>query len=250
MNTLFVPLFLVVFSVVYTIWAIHHLRQGYRVGARQHPQATKHRRVHDIMGRSHVSFSDRSHNEPSATPQTAIASEHEKSVENKDIFAVASVPNHPRQIAPEDLDAIFGDVPEGEDNTPLDINYPLYEDSFPDMDTDGDAFGEDTEDLPLKGARLAQGVSFEEMGEVYRHLVHESPTTAEQREDAGRILLGLKQTDMFEAMVSGHPDGNDKVNELIDTYLSAFHRRMSERAAESQSPQGVVPSGFDVRNYV
>ena len=41
-----------------------------------------------------------------------------------------------------------------------------------------------------------------------------------------------------------------KVKDLIDTYLSAFQRKVYERSAESPSPQGAVPSDFDVRNYV
>ena len=59
-----------------------------------------------------------------------------------------------------------------------------------------------------------------------------------------------RKRDVFEVIVSGRPDGNDRVKSLIDTYLSAFHRRMSERSAESPSPQGSVPTGFDVREFV
>ncbi|WP_300744580.1 hypothetical protein, partial [uncultured Rikenella sp.] len=165
-----------------------------------------------------------------------------------DIFAPASVPEHPRQIPPEDLDEVFGDVPDGEHNEPLDIYYPLYEESFP--DTEAEEPEDDTEELPLLGRSLAQGVSFEQMGEVYRHVVHDPPITDEQKEETGRLLLGLKETDMFEAIVSGCPDGNDRVKNLIDTYLSAFHRRMAAETAESPSAQGVVPEGFDVRDYV
>ena len=97
---------------------------------------------------------------------------------------------------------------------------------------------------PFWAARLPRGLVFEQMGEAYRHVVHDPPSTDEQREETGRVLLGLKQTDMFEVIVSGRPDGNDRVKSLIDTYLSAFHRRMSERSAESPSPQGSVPRGF------
>lgn len=72
------------------------------------------------------------------------------------------------------------------------------------------------------GPLACPGVSFEQMGEAYRHVVHDPPSTDEQREETGRVLLGLKQTDMFEVIVSGRPDGNDRVKSLIDTYLSAF----------------------------
>ena len=58
--------------------------------------------------------------------------------------------------------------------------------------------------------------------------------TTYQKEETGRLLLGLKETDMFEALVSGCPDGNDRVKNLIDTYLSAFQRRMTAEAAETE----------------
>ena len=186
-------------------------------------------------------------------PQAAVESETEKVTEKADIFVPTNVPEHPRQIPPEDLDEVFGVAPEGEPNEPLEIDFPLYDESFPDADAeepDYDEDEDDTEELPLLGRSLAQGVSFEQMGEAYRHVVHDPPSTDEQREETGRVLLGLKQTDMFEVIVSGRPDGNDRVKSLIDTYLSAFHRRMSERSAESPSPQGSVPTGFDVREFV
>ena len=176
--------------------------------------------------------------------------ETEKGIEKEPIFASASAPEHPRQIPSEELDEVFGEVPAGEQNEPLDIYYPLYEESFPDTEAEEPDDEDETEELPLLGRSLAQGVSFEQMGEVYRHVVHDPPITDYQKEETGRLLLGLKETDMFEAIVSGCPDGNDRVKNLIDTYLSAFHRRMAAEAAESSSPQGVVPEGFDVRDYV
>ncbi|MFA7136053.1 MAG: hypothetical protein WC125_09380, partial [Bacteroidales bacterium] len=95
----------------------------------------------------------------------------------------------------------------------------------------------------------AQGVSFEQMGEAYRHVVHNPTITDEQKEETGRVLLNLKGTDMFEAIVSGQPGGGDKVDILINTYLTAFQKKVAERSAESLSPQGEVPTGFDVRMY-
>ena len=230
-------------AVGYALWAAWYLFRENRRCHRRLPVSGAAPRRKEIIGKSRFVLDRRR-----SLPQAAVAAQTEKGIEKEDIFAPASVPEHPRQIPPEDLDEVFGDVPAGERNEPLDIYYPLYEESFP--DTEAEEPEDETEELPLLGRSLAQGVSFEQMGEVYRHVVHDPPITDYQKEETGRLLLGLKETDMFEAIVSGCPDGNDKVKHLIDTYLSAFHRRMAAEAAESPSSQGAVPDGFDVRNYV
>jgi len=236
---------LTICAVGYALWTVWYLfRESRRRNNRPSVSATATVR-REIIGKSRFVLDRRR-----SQPQAAVAAETEKGVEKEPIFAPASVPEHPRQIPPEDLDEVFGDAPAGEDNEPLDIYYPLYDAPFPDTEAEEPDDEDDTEELPLLGRSLAQGVSFEQMGEAYRHVVHDPPITDYQKEETGRVLLGLKETDLFEAIVSGCPDGNDRVKNLIDTYLSAFHRRMAAAGAESPSPQGCVPDGFDVRNYV
>ncbi len=233
-------------AVGYALWTIRYfLKDRYRHTASETSTGGDRIRRKEIIGKSRFVF-DRRH----SLPQAAVAAQTEKGIEKEPIFAPASVPERPRQIPPEDLDEVFGEVPAGEQNEPLDIYYPLYEESFPDTEAEESDDEDATEELPLLGRSLAQGVSFEQMGEVYRHVVHDPPITDYQKEETGRLLLGLKETDLFEAIVSGCPDGNDRVKNLIDTYLSAFHRRMAAETAESPSAQGVVPEGFDVRDYV
>lgn len=245
MTTICILRLLTVCAVGYALWTVRYLFRESRRSNRRPPVSGAAPRRKEIIGKSRFVL-DRRH----SLPQAAIATEAEKGIEKEPIFAPASVPERPRQIPPEDLDEVFGEVPAGEQNEPLDIYYPLYEESFPDTEAEEPDDEDETEELPLLGRSLAQGVSFEQMGEVYRHVVHDPPITDYQKEETGRLLLGLKETDMFEAIVSGCPDGNDRVKNLIDTYLSAFHRRIAAEAAESPSPQGVVPEGFDVRDYV
>lgn len=245
MTTACILRLLTVCAVGYALWAAWYLFRESRRSNRRPPVSDAAPRRREIIGKSCFVLDRRR-----SLPQAAVAAETEKGIEKEPIFASASAPEHPRQIPPEDLDEVFGEVPAGEQNEPLDIYYPLYEESFPDTEAEESDDEDETEELPLLGRSLAQGVSFEQMGEVYRHVVHDPPITDYQKEETGRLLLGLKETDMFEAIVSGCPDGNDRVKNLIDTYLSAFHRRMAAEAAESPSPQGVVPEGFDVRDYV
>ncbi len=245
MTTTCILWLLTVCAVGYALWTVWYLFRESRRNNCRPPVSADATVRREIIGKSRFVLDRRR-----SLPQAAVAAQTEKGIEKEDIFAPASVPEHPRQIPPEDLDEVFGDVPDGEHNEPLDIYYPLYEESFPDTEADEPDDEDETEELPLLGRSLAQGVSFEQMGEVYRHVVHDPPITDEQKEETGRLLLGLKETDMFEAIVSGCPDGNDRVKNLIDTYLSAFHRRMAAETAESPSAQGVVPEGFDVRDYV
>lgn len=245
MTTTCILRLLTVCAVGYALWAAWYLFRESRRSNRRLPVSDAAPRRREIIGKSRFVLDRRC-----SLPQAAVAAKTEKGIEKEPIFAPASAPEHPRQIPPEDLDEVFGEVPAGEQNEPLDIYYPLYEESFPDTEAEESDDEDETEELPLLGRSLAQGVSFEQMGEVYRHVVHDPPITDYQKEETGRLLLGLKETDMFEAIVSGCPDGNDRVKNLIDTYFSAFHRRMAAEAAESPSPQGVVPEGFDVRDYV
>ena len=245
MTTTCILWLLTVCAVGYALWTVWDLFRESRHNNCRPPVSATTTVRREIIGKSRFVLDRRR-----SLPQAAVAAQTEKGIEKEDIFAPASVPEHPRQIPPEDLDEVFGDVPAGERNEPLDIYYPLYEEPFPDTEAEEPDDEDETEELPFLGRSLAQGVSFEQMGEVYRHVVHDPPITDEQKEETGRLLLGLKETDMFEAIVSGCPDGNDRVKNLIDTYLSAFHRRMAAETAESPSAQGVVPEGFDVRDYV
>ena len=147
---------------------------------------------------------------------------------------------------------MFGVPPEGETNEPLDLDYPLYEvEPFPEENADDpdDEDDDETDDLPPRGKFSAQGVSFEELGEAYRHVVQNPIIADDEKEETGRILLNLKGTDMYGIIVSGKSEREDKVTSLIETYLSVFHKRMTGESAESEPSQGDVPSDFNVRDF-
>lgn len=248
-NSHTVLILLAAFAVIYAVWMMVYLtrlgktRKGKDEAKGQN--TTKHKKG-DIVGKSRFVLPLYSQSQPEA----AVEPESEADTEKENTFAPASVPEHPRQIAPEELDDVFGAVPEGEKNEPLDIDYPLQVKPFPEEEAEEDEDEDESEDLPVRGKPVAQGVSFEQMGEAYRHVVHNPSTTNDEKEETGRVLLNLKGTDMFEAIVSGKPGRGDKVNTLIDTYLTAFQKKVAGRSAENEPPQGEVPSGFDVRNFM
>lgn len=245
-NSTHVLIVLSAVAIAYALWMICFMMRESRMcrtgreGKAAAPSSGEKRKNGDIVGKSLFVLSERI-----SPPQAAVAAETEPDREKENSFAPANVPEHPRQIAPEELDDVFGDVPEGETNEPLDIDFPLSEEPFPEYEA------EETEDeaLPLTGASYAKGVRFEDVGEAYRRVVHNPSITDEQREETGRILLDLKGTDVYGVIVSGKPEREERVTTLIDTYLSAFHKRMDGRLAGSQPPLGDIPSGFNVRDF-
>lgn len=242
-------------GLVYTLWMLYYMiRETRRVNKpkrkdKYDTSSGEKRKKRDIMGKSRFVL-------PSghSRPEAAVAPETEPDTEKENTFAPANVPEHPRQIAPEELDEVFGQTPEGETNEPLDIDIP-HDESFPEEDAEDmdepefDDNQDENEDYPIQGTTYAQGVSFDQLGDAYRHVVHNPTITDEQQEETGRILLNLKGTDMFEYLVSGNPEREDRVTSLMDTYMTAFNKRIAVESAESPSPQGVFPSDFDVRDF-
>lgn len=246
-----VPVALALFAAGYALWVARWFLRGQRTAGTKQASPSKAEARPAIIGKSRFTMPHRSQ----ATPTAATGSENVKEAEKAGIFAGASVHEHPRQIPPEKLDEVFGVPPAGENNDPEPYEAPLYEEEpFPDFEAEIEReMDEDEEEhddtQPPAGRSLAKGVRFEQISEAYRTVAHDNPLTDEQQQETGRTLLGLKQTDMFEAIVSAAPDGNDKVSRLIDAYLTAFQRRIATEDAGGPSPQAPVPEGFDVRDF-
>lgn len=71
--------------------------------------------------------------------------------------------------------------------------------------------------------------------------------TSEEKEEAGRVLVEIRKTDMFEQVVSGKPKKKVVVSSLMDDYFSAFQRKQRE-AEEIVEPTVKAPTDFNVRN--
>ncbi len=245
-----VLLALSLFAAGYALWVAAYFVRGQRPQKGEAPAPPPEPEPHrSIVGKSRFALPQRGQ----PTPTAATGSENVKSGGKGDIFVPGSVRQHPRQIPPEKLDEVFGVPPEGADNEPDDVDCPLTEapDYEAEMEADMDSDDENEDkSQPPAGRSLARGVLFENIGEAYRTVVHDNPLTNQKQQEAGQILLGLKRTDMFEAIVSARPDGNDKVKSLIDAYLAAFQKKIAAGDAGSPSPQAPVPEGFDVRDFV
>lgn len=236
---------LVAFAIIYALWTMHFFISENRRYRKENSEAMlrekdKKKNKGDIVGKSQFVLKERI-----PVPQTATVPDNEKDKGKENIFVPSDVPKeHSRIIPVSELDEVFGEVPPGEANPPLDIDCPIPEEPEP-ADEE-----EEYEALQVSGRSLAEGISFEQMGEAYRTVVHNPIITEEKKEETGRVLLHLKHTDMFEAMVSGEPEREDRVGGLINSYLKAFHQRKAGESGEIKPSASSVPKGFDIRNYV
>jgi hypothetical protein len=73
--------------------------------------------------------------------------------------------------------------------------------------------------------------------------------TEQEREDAGRVLVEVRQTDMFEQVVSGESEKKVTAGKLMDNYFADFYRRKREAGEMTDEPSVKAPKDFDPRTF-
>ena len=205
----------------------------------------------DIIGKSKFR---NTHLAPSITipePLTSISSENEKRMKKPDTFAPSNETKVSAEVPEEELDAIFSDTPPpDEENLPLNIDFPLeYEYDQTNEEEEEKEEEDETEELEgLTGAALASGVRFEDLGNVVWTVSQKGKANATQKKLAGNTLLEIRQTDMFEQLISGKPDAKEIVTLLMEQSLAAFHRRTEHKSNNADSFDK-VPDSFDIRDF-
>ena len=174
-------------------------------------------------------------------PLEATGNEKEKGTENDNTF-VPETENHPLQVPDEELDDVFNDTaPEGASNEPLDIDVSL---DYEDEDEEAGGYSE-------PGA-MASGMSFEDMCAAVKVLAKAKDAVSEQEErEAGRTLTELQHTDMFEQLVTNHPQRAARVTELIDRHMESFRQEQSNEATNTGNETGGdIPEEFGIDDIV
>lgn len=245
-------------AIFYALWVVYYFERekrkpGNKSSNEESSFLSLSKKKKDIVGKSTFILTDRK-----IQQNTAKETDVEEDTKKESTFVESNVQEHPKQVPSDELDEVFGKPPEGEDNSPMEVEIPLDSiNPFPENNEDedeADTEEDEDEDLPLRGESENRPKTigtkfFEEMGEAYAAVVHDPPLTDDEKEDTGRILLEMKHTDMFEAMVSGQKERENKVSYLIDTYLTAFHQKMQTISGESPTLQG-IPSDFDMRRFL
>ncbi len=200
----------------------------------------------DIVGKSKYEKSATTPLLSKSKPLATTSHENEKGIENPDTFAPANEVKPSAEVPPEELDEAFSYTPPDEDNELLDIDYPLEYDSDEPDGTDDEE--EETEEVEgTAQAALASGVQFDDLGNAVRTINRTKEATPKEKKAAGDTLLEIRQTDMFEQLVS-KPDARETVTMLMNASLSAFHKRKDKEAGNTGSGRK-APDSFDMRDF-
>lgn len=168
-------------------------------------------------------------------PESDKGNKSEQSEQKADIFAgdksSARVPN-------EELDELFS-----QEQEQFDIDVKLEYENEQSLDLED-------ESEEVKGASqnaLATGVSFEELCTMVQTVKSDETSSPQVRISAGNTLLEIRNTDMFERLVSESTKSKDRVNRLIEDSLTAFYSRHKPTQTKKSPP---IPEDFDISNYV
>jgi hypothetical protein len=201
----------------------------------------------DIIGKSGF---DLRHSLPEAT--TLIKSE--KREENTSTFvpenARQEIQNTPATIPPSQLDKVFtsertddsGEIDLAFNDEPQGEESDNYEDN---VDTEE---SEESGGLSV-GVSLATGVDFNNLSDMAKTVNNPDDATEQEKEEAGRVLAEVRETDMFEQVVSGEPQKKVTAGRLMDDYFAAYHRRKRETGTTSDETNAKAPKDFDVRAF-
>ena len=133
-----------------------------------------------------------------------------------------------------EIDLAFNDGPKGEESD----NYEEYVDTEESEDK-GDS---------AAGVSLATGLDFDNLSGMVKTVDNPEAATEQEKEEAGRVLAEVRQTDMFEQVVSGEPQKKVTAGKLMDDYFAAYHHRKRE-AGELDEPTVKAPKEFDARSF-
>lgn len=181
---------------------------------------------------------------------TLINSKKEK--ENASIFVEKEEKKTSVAIPLDKLDEVFSndnlsDKDSNEINLEIENTPPEFE---PDNDSEEidetESEEEDTEGRA--GVSMALGLDFNNLASMVRTVETPDNATSEEKEEAGRVLVEIRKTDMFEQVVSGEPKKKVVVSSLMDDYFAAFHRKQQE-AGELEEPAVRALKEFEVRKF-
>lgn len=200
--------------------------------------------IEDIIGKSKFNLR---HSLPKAT--TLIYSEKDK--ENDSIFAKEIEKRSSAVIPLDKLDEVFSkddisDDDSNDINVEIDNTPPEFEPDYDSEEIDEDDIEED-DTKGRAGASFAQGLDFNDLANMVRTVDASQDATDQEKEEAGRVLVEIRETDMFEQVVSTEPR-KKVVSSLMDEYFAVFQRKKRE-AGEIDEPKVKAPKEFDVRNF-
>lgn len=236
-----------IFLVCYFVWERRVARRRSAAKWKRNPQP-KRQRKEDIMGKS--GFDVRN-----SLPEATTLIKSEKRAENHSTFAVGNerpVPQRPPAAIPEDrLDEVFSS-PKANYSDDVDFSFDDGSEDDEKERADGDIIDHEESDGDEAGGMafspmMATGVGFDELKGMAQTVNAPDAADATERVEAGRVLVEVRQTDMFEQLVSGRPEKRVTVGQLMDEFLSEWRRRQRETDERNEEPFEKAPGDFNPR---
>ncbi|EFS29528.1 hypothetical protein [Bacteroides sp. D2] len=198
----------------------------------------------DIVGKSKFDLRQ------SRTEATTLIN-NEKGIENEPIFADENKKDTPVTPPLVESEIVLSaenmtDENSNEINLVIENTAPEFEPEYNNEDIDKEET-EDEDTEGVAGVSIALGLGFDELAGMVRTVETADAATSEEKEEAGRVLVEIRKTEMFDQVVGDEPK-KKVVSALMDDYFSAFHRKKRE-AGETDEPIVKAPKDFNVRGF-
>lgn len=198
----------------------------------------------DIIGKSKFDLRQ------SRTEATTLV-HNEKRIENEPIFAGENKKEAPVTPPLVESETVLSgenmtDENSNEINLVIENTPPEFEPEYDNDDIDEEET-EDEDTEGVAGVSMALGLGFDDLAGMVRTVETAGSATTEEKEEAGRILVEIRKTEMF-GQVAGDEPKKQVVSALMDDYLAAFHRKKRE-AGETDEPAVKAPKNFDARSF-
>ena len=236
---------IMLYALVVAIYLVRERMQKRKKNAAKKPAFNPFRSAgkEDIIGKSKFTLRQ------SRTEATTLA-DSEKRIENEPIFADESkneAPVTPPWVESETVlsGENMTDENSNEINLVIENTAPEFEPEYNEDLDEEETEDEDTEGVA--GVSIALGLGFDDLADMVRMVETAESATSEEKEEAGRVLVEIRKTEVFEQFVNDEPK-KKVVSALMDDYFSAFNRKKRETAEEVE---GAVkaPKDFDPRNF-
>lgn len=198
----------------------------------------------DIMGKSKFDLRQ------SRTEATALIN-NEEGIKNEPIFADGKENEAPAATLSGKSEMVLSNENMTDENS-NEINLEI-ENTPPELEPEyetGDLDEEETEDEDTEGVAgvsIALGLGFDDLAGMVRTVDNDRQASDGQKEEAGRVLVEIRKTELFEQFVNDEPK-KKVVSALMDDYFSAFHRKKRE-AGETDEGAVKAPKDFNVRSF-
>lgn len=237
---------IVLYALVVAVYLLRERMQKRKKNAAKNPGFNPFRSTpkEDIVGKSKFDLRQ------SRTEATTLI-HNEKVIKNEPIFADENkkdAPVTPPLVESETVVSTenMTDENSNEINLIIENTAPEFESEYNMEDIDE----EETEDEDIEGVAgvsMALGLGFNELASMVRTVETADAATTEEKEEAGRVLVDIRKTEMFDQVADDEPK-KKVVSALMDDYFSAFHRKKRE-AEETEEVVIKAPKDFDLRSF-